>query len=154
MLLTSSLMHSRAATRMENGTRDYRCFAPVLLIVRVLLYIIFALSPTVLFYGGAQFVFITLAVMTAIMKPYKPQFVMYNGVNSVLVLLLALWCATFVCINIAAMKAWRWLILSVVLSFILAVLPLFYISFLYTESLDVLSMEIRPENGKKSPWLE
>jgi len=139
---------------MENGTRDYRCFAPVLLIVRVLLYIIFALSPTVLFYGGAQFVFITLAVMTAIMKPYKPQFVMYNGVNSVLVLLLALWCATFVCINIAAMKAWRWLILSVVLSFILAVLPLFYISFLYTESLDVLSMEIRPENGKKSPWLE
>ena len=112
-----------------NGTRDCRCFAPAFLIVRVLLYIIFALSPRILFYGEALFVFITLAVMTAIMKPYKPQFVMYNGVNSVLVLLLALWCATFVCINIAAMKAWRCLILSVVLSFILAVLPLFYISF-------------------------
>ena len=42
-----------------NGTRDCRYFAPAFLIIRVLLFITFALSHTALFYGAAQFVFIT-----------------------------------------------------------------------------------------------
>jgi len=65
----------------------------------------FAISPTVLFYGGAQFVFITLAMMIAIMQSYKPQFSIYNAVDSMLGLLMVLWCATFVCISIAGLKA-------------------------------------------------
>ena len=106
-----------------NGTRDCRYFAAALLSARVLFFIIFALCRTVLFYGGAQFVLITLAMMIAIMQPYKPQFSVYNAVDSVLFLLLALWCATVVCTNIAGLKAHRWLKFSVVLSFIVGILP-------------------------------
>ena len=73
--------------------------------------------------------FITLAMMIAIMQPYKRQFSIYNAVDSVLILLMALWCATVVCINIAAMKAQKWLKFWMVLSFLLAVLPLIYLSF-------------------------
>jgi len=99
-----------------NGTRDWRYIATVLLSTRVLLFFIFALSPTSLFYGVAQFVFITLAMMIAVMQPYKTHFSIYNAVDSILVLLMALWCASVVCM---------WLVLLSILS----VLPLFYISF-------------------------
>ena len=112
-----------------NGTRDYRYFATAFLIARISLFIIFALSPTALFYAAALFVFITLAMMIAIMQPYKPQFSVYSAVDSVLVLLLALWCASVVCISTAGLKAHKWLEFLVVLLFIVSVLPLLYISF-------------------------
>ena len=59
-----------------NGTRDCWYIATALLSTRVLLFFIFALSPTSLFYGVAQFVFITLAMMIAVMQPYIFQFTM------------------------------------------------------------------------------
>ena len=40
----------------------------------------------------------------AIMQNYKPQFSIYNAVDSALFFLMALWCATFVCISIAGWK--------------------------------------------------
>ena len=130
MLFTSSLTHFRAATRMEqNGTRDCRYFATAFLIARISLFIIFPLSPTALYYGAALFVFITLAMMIATMQPYKPQFSVYNAVDSVFVLLLALWCASVVCINTAGLKAHWWLKFFLVLAFIFSALPLLYISF-------------------------
>ena len=46
-----------------NGTRDCRYFAAAFLIARVLRFIMFAFSPTVLFYGGAQSMFISLTMM-------------------------------------------------------------------------------------------
>ena len=64
-----------------------------------------------------------------IVQPYKPRFSTYNAVDLVLVLLLVLWYATFVCINIANLKAQKWSMFFVSLSYIVAVLSLFYISF-------------------------
>ena len=90
-----------------NGTRDCHYFAPAFLIAWLLLFIIFALGPTILFHGGAEFVFITLAVMIAIMKPYKPQFAMYNAVD-----LMPLWCATVVCVAISILGEIYWCISS------------------------------------------
>ena len=112
-----------------NGSRDHRRFAAAFLLVRILLFILFALSQTALFYGAALFVFIPLAMAIVIVQPYKPRFSTYNSLDSVLPLLLALWCATFVCINIADLKAQKWSKFFVLLSYIVAVLPLFNISF-------------------------
>ena len=112
-----------------NGTRDCWYFATAFLIARISLFIIFVLSPTALFYAAALFVFITLAIMITTMQPFKPQFSIHNTVDSVLVLLLALWCASVVCINTAGLKAHWWLKFFLVLSFIVPVLPLLYISF-------------------------
>ena len=64
-----------------------------------------------------------------IVQPYKPRYSTYNAVDSVLVLLLALWGATIVSINIAELKAHKWSKFFTSLAYIVAVLPLFYISF-------------------------
>ena len=39
------------------------------------------------------------------MQPYKPKFSANNVVDSVLILVMALWCATIVCTNVAELKA-------------------------------------------------
>ena len=112
-----------------DGSRDHRRFAAAFLLARILLFILFVLSQTALFYGAALFVFIPLVMTIVIVQPYKPRFSTYNVVDSVLVLLMALWCATVVCINIAELKAHKWSKFFASLSYILGVLPLFYISF-------------------------
>ena len=112
-----------------NGSRDHRRFAAAFLLARILLFFLFALSQTELFYGAALFVFIPLAIAIVIVRPYKPRYSTYNVVDSVLVLLLALWCGTVVCINIANLKAQKWSKFFASLSCLLGVLPLFYISF-------------------------
>ena len=112
-----------------NGTRDCRYYAAAFLFSRILLVLIFALSQTALFYGAALFVFIPLAMAIPIVQPYKPKFSAYNAVDSVLVLLAALWCATIACITIAGLKAHRWQKYFLILSFIVALIPLFYIPY-------------------------
>ena len=111
-----------------NGTRDCRYFAAAFLFVRILLFIVFSLSLTGLFYGAAVLVFIPLVIAIVVVQPYKPRFSTYNAVDSVLVLLLALTCATAVCIDLAGQEAHRWLKFSILLAFIVAVVPLIYIS--------------------------
>ena len=112
-----------------NGTWDCRYFAAVFLFARILLFIIFAFSQTALFYGAGLLVLIPLAIAVVIVQPYKPRYLTYNVVDSVLVLLMALWGSTIVCINIAALEAHKWKKWSLVISFIVGLLPLFYISF-------------------------
>ena len=112
-----------------NGSRDHSCFAAAFLLARILFFILFALSPTALFYGAVLFVLIPLAMALVIVQPYKPRFSTYNVVDSVLILTVALWSSTIVCIVISGLKAHKWQKWSLVISFIVAVLPLFYISF-------------------------
>ena len=112
-----------------NGTRDCRYFAAAFFLVRILFFIIFALRPTELFYGAALFVLIPLVMAIVIVQPYKPRFSTYNAVDSVLLLLLALLCVTFVCFAISGLEDHRWQQCFLILSFIVGVLPLFYISF-------------------------
>ena len=113
-----------------NGTWDCRYFAAAFLFARILLFIVFALSQTAMFYGAALFVFIALVMAIVIVQPYKPRFSTYNAVDSVLVLIMALWCATVVCITIAGLKAHRWQKWLLALLFIVVTLPLFYIFFI------------------------
>jgi len=55
---------------------------------------------------------------------------MYNTINSTLVLALVLGCATAVCIALSHLKTHKWLIVSIILAFILGVVPLFYLAFI------------------------
>ena len=112
-----------------NGTRDCRYFAVAFLIARILLCVAFSLNQTGMFYVAGLFVLLALAMAIVIVKPYKPRFSTYNAVDSVLVLIMALWCATAMCIIIAGLESHSWLKFSVPLAFTVALLPLFYISF-------------------------
>jgi len=112
-----------------NGTRDCRYFATALIICRIVLFLIYAFCPTALFYGVAALVFMGLAMAIVIMQPYKYQFSRYNTVDSVLILVLALGCATIVCVVLASLKALKWITFSIILVIAVGVVPLFYITF-------------------------
>ena len=81
-----------------------------------------------MFYGAVLLVLIPLVIAIVIIQPYKPRFSTYNAVDSVLFLVLALTCATGVCVITAGLKAHRWRKFFFLLSLIVGVVPLFYIS--------------------------
>ena len=112
-----------------NGTRDCRYFAAFHLLVRFFLFAIFGFTHNGVFYAAAVIVFIGVGVLIAVIKPYKPHLAAYNTINSVLVLSLAMWCATATCVALTGLQLHRLLKSAMLLSFIVAVLPLFYISF-------------------------
>ena len=112
-----------------NGTRNCRYFAAAFFLVRILLYIIFAFKPTELFYGTALLVVIPLVMAIVILQPYKLRFSTYNAVDSVLLLLLASLFVTFLCFVMSGLEDRKWQQCFAILSFIVGVLPLFYISF-------------------------
>ena len=110
-----------------NGTRDCRYFAGVYLLVRLILCILFAVTRNAVFYGIAGLVLMGVAMLIAIIQPYKAEFSTYNAVDSVFILTLAMWCGTVLCINIAAEKADYLVEAFAILSFLLGTLPLLYL---------------------------
>ena len=107
-----------------NWTRDCRYFAGVYLTAWLLLCIVFALTLSAYYYAVGIVVLIAIAMLVAIIQPYKPEFAAYNAVDSVLILTLAMWYGTVLCINIAAVKLHQLLKFSVLLSCLVGALPL------------------------------
>ena len=110
-----------------NGTRDCRYFAAVYLLMRLVLFFLFAFTLSAAFYAVAILTLIGVAMLIIIIQPYKAKFSSYNVVDSVFILTLAMWCGTAVFFNIAAAKAHRLLKTSLLVSFLVAVLPLLYL---------------------------
>ena len=110
-----------------NGTRDCRYFAGVYYVMRLLLCIQFALTRNVAFYAVALFVLIGVAMLLVIVQPYKTEFAAYNVVDTIFVLVLAMWFVTVVFFNIAVVKARNLVKISEIASFLVAALPLFYL---------------------------
>ena len=110
-----------------NGTRDCRYFAGVYLLMRLLLCILFALTRSGVYYSVALFVFIGVAMLLAIVQPYKAEFSTYNAVDSVFILTLATWYGTAVFYSIAVVKAHDLVVTSVIALFLVGTLPLLYL---------------------------
>ena len=110
-----------------NGTRDCRYFAAVYLLMRLVLFFLFAFTLSAAFYALAILTLIGIAMLIIVVQPYKAKFSSYNAVDSVFVLTLAMWCGTALFFNIAAAKAHRLLKTSLLVSFLVAVLPLLYL---------------------------
>ena len=108
-----------------NGTRDCRYFAGVYLLVRLILVILFAVTNSVTFIGMAPFVLIGVAMLLAIVQPYKAEFSTYNAVDSVFILSLVMWYVIALFISKAPIKSHR--VLDITVSGLLAVLPLLYL---------------------------
>ena len=108
-----------------NGTRDCRYFAGVYLLVRLILVILFAVTKSVTFIGMAPFVLIGVAMLLAIVQPYKAEFSTYNAVDSVFVLSLVMWYVIALFISTSPMKSHR--VFDITVSGLLAVLPLLYL---------------------------
>ena len=111
-----------------NGTHDCRYFAALNLIIHFIFFFILAFTLDVLFYAVGQFMLIVFAMLIAIIQPYKAQFAVYNIVDTVFILLLALWNCSVMCLELASMKDHRYKYSSQVVSAVIAILPLFYIT--------------------------
>ena len=111
-----------------NGTRDCRYFAALYLITRFIFSVVHAFTVDVLFYAVGQFLLILFAMLTAIIQPYKSHFGVYNIVDTVFILVLALWYCGVLCFNLSALKDHRYKFTSMLISTVVAVLPLFYIT--------------------------
>ena len=109
-----------------NGTRDCRYFAAVYLLVRLVLAISFAITRNVVFYGVAILVLISVAILITIIQPYKAEFAVYNAVDSVFILVLAMWYGTAVFYYTAAITANYLVKTSVIISSLVGTLPLLY----------------------------
>ena len=67
-------------------------------------------------------------MLIAITQPYKAEFAVYNIVDTVFILILALYYCALMCVDIASMKDHRYKTTSKVAMGVVAVLPLFYIT--------------------------
>ena len=110
-----------------NGTRDCRYFAAVHFLVRLILLALFVSIHSVAFYATATFVLVGLAMLLAIVQPYKADFSTYNTVDLVLMLTLAMWFGTVVFFNSIPAKSRELLDITVIVLFLLAVSPLLYL---------------------------
>ena len=110
-----------------NGTRDCRYFAGVYLLVRLILFLLFAITNSVAFYAMATIVLIIVAMLLAIVQPYKAEFTAYNAVDSVFILTIAMWYGTAVFFNTATATSQGLLDKTVLVSFLIAAIPLLYL---------------------------
>ena len=110
-----------------NGTRNCRYFAGMYLLVRLILFLIFVFTHSVTYYAMATIVLIIVAMLLAIVQPYKAEFATYNAVDSVLILTIAMWYGTAVFFITASVTSDRLLHKTVIVSFLIAALPLLYL---------------------------
>ena len=73
-----------------NGTRDCRYFAGVYLVVRIASFSAFAVSLQSVYFPIASIIFVTFALLTLLVQPYKSR--VYNVVDTVFVFTLVLGC--------------------------------------------------------------
>ena len=71
---------------------------------------------------------IAVAMLIAISQPYKAQFAVYNKVDTVFILLLALWYCGVLCYELAALKDHRYKFTSVLVTVVVGIAPLLYIT--------------------------
>ena len=106
-----------------NGTRDCRYFSVVYMFVRVAILFVYALTLSSYYFAMGSMLFILTAIAVFVIRPYKKD--IYNVADSVLLLTLAMWYLTILSYTA---QEFRYFVVSVVLSFLLAIVPLVYIT--------------------------
>ena len=115
------------------GTRDYRWFSALYLLARISLFVVYAAFKNSYFYSFAAIILLYLVALLILCQPFKPQFGQYNTIHALLFLNLSAWFATTTCTHMSALKAMYLHTFSFILSGVVAVLPLIYITCLGTK---------------------
>ena len=109
----------------EPGTRDCRWFSAMYLLVRLLVFVAYALSPTAMSFVFFAILLITFVMVLLKVQPYKPKFVHYTPVN--FFLLLIIFVTTFAGYNIALIKDTRHVVSCVGLVLLVTLIMFLYI---------------------------
>ena len=112
-----------------DGTRDCRYFAVVQPLCKIMVFFVFAVTLGELFLaiGTVGLLLLAILLVIAIVQPYKMKFDAYNTTDTVLILLLAAWFASILCLNMSHTKSLKFAQMSLIIVVLTAILPLFYI---------------------------
>ena len=88
----------------SDGSMDCRWFSAFYLLMKLSFFVLFAITVGGFFYDLAV-IFTTVCVAVVIVvQPYKKEYENFNILDTVIMLLLALWLASITCLNVAAME--------------------------------------------------
>ena len=110
-----------------DGTRDCRYFAAVYPLSKIILFFVYAVTLSGLFYAIGTVVLLLLAMVIVIVQPYKVKFATYNTIDTILILLFAAMYASIVCLNVSQMKSLKFVKMSLIIGLLTAIFPLLYI---------------------------
>ena len=121
----------------KDGTNgDCRYFAAVYLCVRVLVLLIYQATISTFYYQIIAVLLTGVAIIVIAVRPYKRN--IHNCIDAILLLILAMWHISVSGTTLPASRRSRFLTTSAVLAFLLATLPLVYISALVIYTLGIL----------------
>ena len=112
-----------------NNTRDCRYFSAMYLVLRILLFVLYSITLTSLFYTFATILFIVMAIIIITVRPYKERYAVYNKVDAIMILVQALSASSVLCNIFANIKGERFKTFSMFLVALFAMLPLLYVLF-------------------------
>lgn len=114
-----------------DGTRDYRYFSAVYIVVRIVSIGLYVLTLDVYFYSLGSLLMVIVGMLYFVLQPYKRS--MYNYVDGILSLNLAMWGISITALSVANEKLPTLIEFSLFLVVIFATGPLVYITvvFLY-----------------------
>ncbi len=110
---------------VTEGRYDCRYFSAASSIVRVIMFITYALTLSGYFYTFSVFLFLILALIFISVKPYRRNWYVYGRTDVIFILLLAMWSAGITCIMISRGKSS--FTFAIFLTGIILALPLLYI---------------------------
>ena len=113
--------------RAEEG-QEYRYLGALFSILRLLLFILYAVSLSGVFYVLAFLVFTLIGTVFLIYQPYKKEFSVYNKVEGAMMLLLAVHNGGLILIVYNIFADHSFVVLGLVIATITAIIPLVYIS--------------------------
>ena len=108
------------------GTRDCRFFAAIVLASRVLLFIMYAFTVNLYFWALTGIMFTMFGSTFIIFQPYKSS--VYNVIDSIMYLFIALWSFSFIILQIANLAAPKQIHFSVIIMAVLSTVPFLYIA--------------------------
>ena len=115
-----------------DGTRDFRYFAAFYFITRVVFYTAYAFSLSVYTYAIGVIILIAAGIFIVICEPYKPHLAAYNKIDAAIILTTALWFFSVILLNIAQLKAYKFVKTASAFSVVIIIIPLAYITILLT----------------------
>ena len=110
----------------EPGTRDCRWFAAVFLLCRIFALLIYSLTLGSTFFGCVIILFSLLAMLMVIVQPFKPAVAHYTKINATFTLLIALFFAAVINLDISGIKGHKFAKPSYITSFVFGGIPLAY----------------------------
>ena len=115
----------------QPGTRDHRWFSAMYLIMRVVLFTVFAFTLNAMFFVFGIIILLLFCNLLVCIQPYKEEYAHHTAINTVFSLAIILVSVTALCVNITAMIG-SGVFFFYALTSVIAILPLL---FMFTYSL-------------------